>query len=164
MVLKQYRAIDSKTPGIPDKELTPGVDVTIGSNGSGISTGVGIAFAERYLENILKSEDENQVLLNYRTYVYCSDVDLMEGVSYEACSFAGAQKLGKLMLLCDISKVTNDGNVSTNFIEDLTKRFESMGFYVDTVKDGNNLKLIDKAILNAKKINQPSVLFFNTII
>ncbi len=162
--LKQYRNIDSNLPGYPDKELTPGIDVSIGSAGLGISNGVGLALAERYLRNIVKSEEEEQALIDYRTYVFCSDIDLMEGVSYEATSFAGAQKLDKFMLLCDISGITNDGEVKNNFIEDLEMRFESIGFYVGTVKDGSNLKLIDKAITNAKKSKKPSVVFFKTII
>lgn len=162
--LKQYRAVDSILPGYPDKDLTPGVDVSVGASGEGISMGVGMALAERYIENILKSEDEAQTLIDYRTYIYCSDVDLMKGVSYEATSFAGAQNLDKLMLLCDISSMTNDGSTQTTFIEDLELRFEAMGFYVDTVKDGNNLKLIDKAITNAKKSKKPSVIFFKTIL
>ncbi len=162
--LKQYRSLNSILPGFPDKDITVGVDATIGSAGLGISTGVGLALAERYIENILKSEEENEALIDYRTYIYCSDVDLMEGISYEATSFAGVQKLDKLMILCDLSGVTNDGSVATTFIEDLELRFSAIGFYVDTIKDGNNLKLIDKAITNAKKSKKPSILFFKTIL
>lgn len=161
--LKQFRSIDSKLPGYPEYEITPGVDITIGTPGMGIANAVGFALGERYIENILKSEDEMQQLINYRTFVFCSDIDLMKGVSYEASSFAGAQKLEKLMILCDVSKITNDGAVSEHFIEDMEERFESMGFYVNTIKD-TNLKNIDKAIMVAKKSKKPSILFFNTIL
>ncbi len=162
--LKQYKTIDAKLPGSPECEITPGIDISSGTPGMGIAHAVGMALAERYLENILISEDEAQELLNYRTYVYCSDMDLMKGVSYEATSFAGAQKLEKLMILCDLSKVTNDGTTKDNFIEDVEKRFLAMGFYVDTIKEGENLKAIDKAITIAKRSQKPSILFFHTIL
>ena len=162
--LKQYRSIDSILPGYPDADITPGVDVTIGTPGTGIANAVGMALAERYLENLIKTEDENQELINYHTYVYCSDIDLMKGVSYEATSFAGAQKLDKLTILCDISKVTNDGETTSAFIEDLETRFDALGFYIGKVKSTENLKNIDKAIASAKKSKKPSILFFNTII
>lgn len=162
--LKQYRNIDAKLPGSPEHEITPGIDITVGTPGMGIANAVGFALAERYIENILKSEEEEQALIDYRTYVYCSDVDLMKGVSYEATSFAGAQKLDKLMILCDISKVTNDGPIQEHFNEDLESRFEAMGFFTNTIKDTENLKSIDKAITSAKKSKKPSILFFNTIL
>lgn len=162
--LKQYRSIDSKLPGSLEYEITPGVDISVGTPGMGIANAVGMALAERYIENILISEDESQTLIDYRTYVYCSDIDLMKGVSYEAASFAGAQKLEKLMILCDVSKVTNDGSVSTHFIEDIKARFEAMGFFASEVKDTENLKNIDKAITTAKKSKKPSIIIFNTIL
>ncbi len=162
--LKQYRSIDSNLPGSPECEITPGVDVSTSTPGMGIANAVGMALAERYIENIIKSEDAEEELIDYRTYVYCSDIDLMKGVSYEAASFAGAQKLDKLMILCDVSKVTNDGAVTDHFVEDLESRFEAVGFYTDTIKDTENLKNIDKAITNAKKSKKPSVLFFHTIL
>lgn len=162
--LKQYRSIFAKLPGSPEYEITPGVDISVSTPGMGIANAVGSALAERYIENILKSEEEAQTLIDYRTYVYCSDVDLMKGVSYEATSFAGVQKLDKLIILCDISKVTNDGPTNDNFIEDLESRFESMGFYTATVKETENLKNIDKAITSAKKSKKPSVIFFSTVL
>lgn len=162
--LKQYRSIHSNLPGYPEYEMTPGVDITIGAPGVGIANAVGMCIAERYIENVLKSEDELQELIDYRTYVFCSDVDLMKGVSYEAASFAGTQKLEKLMILCDKSNVTNDGDGNTFFTEDVQARFEAMGFFVSTIKDTDNFKSIDKAIATAKKSKKPSLLLFNTTI
>ncbi len=162
--LKQFRSIDSKCPGHPEYGITPGVDMTTGALGQGIANAVGFAFGERYLESYIKKEEETQNLIDYRTYVLCGDGDLMEGISYEATSFAGAQKLDKFMILYDYNKMTNDGSTSTNFLEDIEMRFEAMGFYVDVVKDGTNLKAIDKAITNAKKSKKPSLIIFNTIL
>ncbi len=162
--LKTYRTFNSICPGHPEVELTKGVDMTTGPSGNGIASGVGIALAERYLENILKSEDENQTLLNFNTYILCSDTDLMEGISYEALSFTAKEKLDKLILLVDHNKVTNDGPIENTFNEQLEERFESLDFYVQSVKDGSNFKAIDKAITNAKKSKKPSVIFFNTIL
>ncbi len=162
--LKQYKSIDAKSPGSPEVEITPGIDISIGSYGMGIANAVGFALAERYFESILKSEEENETFIDYRTYVYCTDLDLMKGVSYEATSFAGVQKLDKLMILCDFSNVTNDGSTADNFKEDIEKRFESMGFYVNKIKDADNLKSIDKAITLAKKSKKPSLLLFQTVL
>ncbi len=162
--LKQYRSLDAITPGYPDSELTPGIDMTTGLFGEGIASGVGFALAKRYIKNILESEDENQQLIDYYTYVYCTDADLMEGISYEATSIAGVQKLNQFILLCDCSKITNDGSILNTFQEDLESRFDALGFKVLTVKDGNNLKSIDKAITTAKKSKKPTVIFFETIL
>lgn len=162
--LKQFRSIDSKCPGHPEYGITPGVDMTTGALGQGIANAVGFAFGERYIENLLKSEDEEQTLIDFRTYCLCGDGDMMEGISYEAASFAGTQKLDKLMLLYDYNKMTNDGSIDTDFLEDVETRFEAMGFYTTIVKDGTNLKSIDKAITSAKKSKKPSLVIFNTIL
>lgn len=162
--LKNFRSVDFKTPGHPEYGITPGVDISTGMLGQGIANAVGMAMAERYIRNIMNSEDEAQELIDYRTYVLCGDGDLMEGISYEAASFAGAQKLEKLMILYDCNKMTNDGGIDTVFLEDIELRFEAMGFYVDVIKDGTNLKSIDKAISAAKKSKKPSILIFHTIL
>ncbi len=162
--LKQFRSIDSKCPGHPEYGVTPGVDMTTGALGQGIANAVGFALGERYIESYIKKEEETQNLIDYRTYVLCGDGDLMEGISYEATSFAGTQKLEKLIILYDCNKMTNDGSIDTCFLEDIEMCFEAMGFYVDTVKDGTNLKAIDKAITAAKKSKKPSLIIFNTIL
>ncbi len=162
--LQTFRSIDSILPGHPEYGLTPGVDMSTGALGQGIANAVGIALAERYIRNLILEEDEHQKLIDFRTYVLCGDGDLMEGISYEACSFAGAQKLDKLILLYDCNKMTNDGSISNVFNDDCVKRFESIGFYVEVVKDSTNVKMIDKSISNAKKSKKPSLLIFNTIL
>ncbi len=162
--LKTYRTFNSICPGHPEVELTKGIDITTGPSGNGIASAVGIALAERYLENILKSEDENQALINFNTYVLCNDTDLMEGIAYEALSFAAKEKLDKFILLVDHSKVTNDGPIENTFLEELTTRFDALDFHIENVKDGANFKAIDKAITNAKKSKKPSVIIFNTIL
>lgn len=162
--LKQYRSIDAKLPGYPEAFITPGVDVTIGTSGGGIACAAGMALIERYERSILNKEDENQELIDYYTYCFCSDTDLMKGLSYEATSFVSKEKLNKFILLCDISGVTNDGSVDTTFKEDLETRFDALDFSVFTVKDATNLKSIDRALTNARKSKKPSVIFFHTII
>lgn len=163
--LKSFRRLNSITPGHPEYGVTPGVDCTTGPLGQGIGQAVGMALSERYINNLLNTEEEKkQNLLDYYTYVLCSDGDLMEGISYEALSFAGAQKLNKLILLYDDNNMSIDGSLETTFNEDVAKRFESMGFNVIIVKDGNNLGLIDKAIIAAKKSNKPSIVVCKTIL
>ena len=163
--LKSFRRLNSITPGHPEYGVTPGIECTTGPLGQGIGQAVGIALAERYIRTILnKEEEKKQNLIDYYTYVLCSDGDLMEGISYEALSFAGAQKLNKLILLYDDNNMSIDGSLETTFNEDIQKRFESMGFNVIIVKDGSNLSLIDKAIISAKKSNKPSIIVCKTIL
>lgn len=157
--LKNFRQIDSNTPGHPEIGITPGVDCSTGPLGQGIATAVGIAAAERYL-----SEKFNK-LLDYKTYVLCGEGDLMEGISYEACSLAGNLKLGNLIVLYDSNNVTLDGDAKKSFDEDILKRFDAMGWHTDMVADGNNPILIDMAISKAKRrTDKPSFIEIKTII
>lgn len=157
--LKNFRQIDSITPGHPEVNITPGVDCSTGPLGQGIATAVGIAAAEKYL-----SEKFNN-LLDYKTYVLCGEGDLMEGISYEACSLAGNLKLGNLIVLYDSNNVTLDGDANKSFDEDILKRFDSMGWHTDMVADGNNSILIDMAISKAKRrTDKPSFIQIKTII
>ena len=157
--LKNFRQIDSNTPGHPETGITPGVDCSTGPLGQGIATAVGIAAAERYL-----SEKFNK-LLDYKTYVLCGEGDLMEGISYEACSLAGNLKLGNLIVLYDSNNVTLDGDAKKSFDEDILKRFDAMGWHTDMVVDGNNPILIDMAISKAKRrTDKPSFIEIKTII
>ena len=162
--LKQFRIIDSKCPGHPEYGMTPGVDISTGALGQGIANAVGFALGERFLRNYVKKEEETLNFIDYRTYVLCGDGDLMEGISYEAASFAGTQKLDKLMILYDCNKMTNDGGIDTTFLEEVELRFEAMGFFTSIVKDGANIKAIDKAIIAAKKSKKPSLIIFSTIL
>ncbi len=161
--LKEYKSISGFTPAYPELS-TNGIDISIGTPGMGISNAVGIALGERYLENTLKQEDEKQSLINFNTYVICNDADLMKGVSYEATSFASAQKLDKLIILCDRTNIISDGKVDNTFTENLIERFQSLDFFVKEVKDASKIKEIDKAINAAKKSNKPSIIIFNTIL
>lgn len=157
--LKNFRQIDSITPGHPEKGVTPGVDVSTGPLGQGFATAVGICAAEKYLNNKFNG------LIDYKTYVLCGDGDLMEGVSYEAAALAGNLKLNNLIVLYDSNKTTLDGSLTSTSNEDVLKRFEAQGWYTDLVEDGNNSFLIDRAIARAKRVNEkPAIIEIRTII
>ena len=163
--LKRFRRINSITPGHPEYKVTPGVECTTGPLGQGVATAVGMALGERYLEKLLEEEEDGkQDLIDYYTYVMCSDGDLMEGLSYEALSFAGAQKLNKLIILYDDNNMSIDGSLETTFNENMEQRFASIGFETIEVKDGNNLVMIDKALSQARKNNKPTIVVFKTIL
>ena len=168
--LKNYRKLNSNTPGHPEIS-TLGVEVTTGALGEGFATSVGLALAEKIYENKFNRKPKNFFdkktvpLVDYYTYVYVSDGDLMEGISYEAASFAGNMNLGKLIVLYDSNKFTMDKSTSETFSEDVLSRFSSMGWHTQYVKNGNSIKDISKAIEKAKsnKIN-PSIIKIDTII
>ncbi len=150
--LKRFRQIDSITPGHPEYGVTPGVDCTTGPLGEGIATAVGMAMAEANLRTRYKG------IIDHYTYVLCGDGDLMEGISYEACSLAGTQKLNKLIVLYDSNNICLDGKTSDSFNENIAMRFISQGWNVITVEDGNNYELISKAIEEAKKQDEKPTL------
>ncbi len=157
--LKNFRQIDSITPGHPEVGVTPGVDCSTGPLGQGIAVAVGMAAAERFLSNKFNG------LFNYKTYVLVGEGDLMEGVSYEACSLAGHLQLGNLIVLYDSNDVTLDSDLNKSFSEDVLKRFDAMGWHTDVVLDGNNSILIDMAISKAKARNdKPSFIQIKTTI
>lgn len=163
--LRSFRRLNSITPGHPEYGVTPGVECSTGPLGQGVATAVGMALAERYIRLLLDIEEEKkQQLINYKTYVMCSDGDLMEGVSYEALSFAGAQKLNNLVVLYDDNNMSIDGTLEKTFNENIEKRFDAIGFDVITVKDGANLKQIDKALNKAHKSTKPVIIIFKTIL
>ena len=163
--LKSFRRINSITPGHPEYKITPGVECTTGPLGQGIAQAVGMALAERYIEKLLdEEEDKKQQLIDYYTYVLCSDGDLMEGISYEALSFAGAQKLNKLILLYDDNNMSIDGSLENTFNEDMELRFKSIGFEVIIVKDVNDFEMVDKSLAQARKNGKPTIVVFKTIL
>lgn len=162
--LKSFRELNSITPGHPEVGLTPGVDVSTGPLGQGLANAVGMALAERYLRNLLKVYDKNCNLIDYYTYCLCGDGDLMEGVAAEAASFAGVQNLDKLIVIYDSNKVCLDGNTKITFDEDVASRFESYGFYVIEVSNGESVKAISRAISEAKKYKKPALIIVNTVI
>lgn len=168
--LKNYRHLNSKTPGHPEI-TTMGVDASTGSLGQGFATAVGMALAEKIYENKFNLKKKNKfdkktkLLVNYYTYVLVSDGDLMEGISYEAASLAGELKLEKLIVLYDSNKVSLDGSTNNVFDEDVLGRFSSMGWHTQLVKNGNSVSAIDKAIQKAKhETARPSIIKINTVI
>ena len=162
--LKHFRDLNSLTPGHPEYKVTPGVDASTGPLGQGIGMAVGMALAERYLSAIVNIEDKNSDLIDYYTYCFCGEGDLMEGVSYEALSFASTQNLNKLILLYDKNDVSLDSETNITFTEDIYCRFEALDFNIIDVKDGSDYKEVSKAIKNAKKSNRPSIIICHTII
>ena len=169
--LKNYRKFESKTPGQPEIK-TPGVDLNTGLCGEGLASAVGIALAEKIYEEKYnyKSKgffDKNKLskLFDYYTYVLVGDGDLMEGVSYEAASFAGTQQLGKLIVLYDSNDISENGPISNTFNEGILSRFSSMGWQTIFVKNGSSVNEIDKAIKKAKSDTEhPTIIQIKTII
>ena len=169
--LKNYRKFESKTPGQPEIK-TPGVDLNTGLCGEGLASAVGIALAEKIYEEKYnyKSKglfDKNKLskLFDYYTYVLVGDGDLMEGVSYEAASFAGTQQLGKLIVLYDSNDISENGPISNTFNEGVLSRFSSMGWQTIFVKNGSSVNEIDKAIKKAKSDTEhPTIIQIKTII
>ena len=162
--LKHFRELNSLTPGHPEYRVTPGVDASTGPLGEGIGMVVGMALAERYLRTISNIEKKNSNLIDYYTYCLCGDGDLMEGISYEALSFASAQNLNKLIILYDCNHVSLDSDTTNTFTEDIEIRFEALNFNILNVKNGNDYNEISKAIKQAKKSNRPTIIICNTTI
>jgi transketolase len=161
--LKNFRQLDSKTPGHPEYKHTPGVEVTTGPLGQGIASAVGMAFAESYLANKFNNCDFN--LIDHFTYVLCGDGCLMEGITSEAISLAGNLKLGKLIILYDSNNITIEGNTKITFTENVLDKFKACGWHAQKVFDANNLLEINNAIENAKKnLSQPSIIEIKSII
>lgn len=158
-----FRQWGSRTPGHPEYHFTPGVEVTTGPLGQGISMAVGMAIAEAHLAARFNRPDCS--IVDHYTFVIASDGDLMEGVAAEACSLAGHLRLGKLIVLYDDNGVSLAGSTSLSFTEDVGKRFKAYGWQVLRVKDGNNVNAIDAALRRAKaEDTQPSIIFVCTTI
>lgn len=160
--LKKFRQLDSLTPGHPEYHWTKGVDATSGPLGQGIAQAVGMALAE---ESIAANYSDGKKIMNHYTYVLCGDGCLQEGLSQEAISFAGHQKLNKLILFYDANQVTLDGGLDLSFSENVKGRFLASGWDVLEVNDGNDLKAIDEAIAKAKKSkDKPTMIMVHTVI
>jgi transketolase len=161
--LKQFRQIHSKTPGHPESNLTPGIEVTTGPLGQGFANGVGMAMAEAFLAAHYNRGDHS--LMNHFTYSIVSDGDLMEGIASEAASLAGHLKLGKLIYLYDDNHISLDGPTSLAFTEDRMKRFDAYGWHTQHVADGNDLDAIEAAIRAAQaETERPSIISVQTVI
>ena len=159
--LKDFRQLDSKTPGHPEYGHTRGVEATTGPLGQGISTGVGMAMAEAHLAAKFNKDDFN--IIDHYTYILSGDGCLMEGISNEAASLAGTLKLGKLIVLYDSNSISIEGSTELAFTENVRKRFEALGWETLYVEDGNDVEKIEEAINQAKKnTNQPSLIEIRT--
>ncbi len=159
--LKNFRQLDSITPGHPEYDLDRGIESASGPLGQGIACAVGMALAESYLAAHFNRPGYDVV--DHYTYALCGDGCLMEGVSSEAASLAGTLKLGKLVLLYDCNNITIEGDTKTSFDEDVIKRFEAYGWQTITVEDGNDIDAIDAAIKEAKaETGKPSIIRVKT--
>ena len=146
--LKNFRQWNSRTPGHPEALLTPGVETTTGPLGQGITNAVGMAVAQDFLAATFNKSDVS--LLDHYIYVIASDGDMMEGVSHEASSFAGHQRLGKLIVFYDDNNISIDGSTNLAFTEDVGKRYEAYGWHVQYLDNVNDLEAMDKVIVNAQ--------------
>ena len=158
--LKAFRQLGSKTPGHPECDVTPGVETTTGPLGQGIANAVGMAMAEKILAKKFNKKEID--LIDHYTYVFCGDGCLMEGISHEVCSFAGTQKLNKLIMLYDDNEISIDGRVEGWFTDDTPGRFESYGWKVIREIDGHNFESIDQALKEAKKSDKPTLICCKT--
>ena len=158
--IKRFRQLGSKTPGHPEYGETPGVETTTGPLGAGFSMGVGMAMAVEHLAAMYNQP--SYPVVDHFIYGIVSDGDLMEGVSSEAASLAGHQKLGRLIYLYDDNHITIDGTTELAFTEDRVKRFEAYGWHTRVVADGNDVAAVDQAIAAAKKDPRPSLIACRT--
>jgi transketolase len=159
--IKQFRQWGSRTPGHPEKGVTPGIETTTGPLGQGFGNGVGLAMAEAHLAAC--HNRPGLEIVNHFTYGIVSDGDLMEGVSSEAASLAGHLKLGKLIYLYDDNHVTLSAGTDLTFTEDRARRFGAYGWHTQTVADGNDLAAIDRALRAARgETEHPSLILVRT--
>jgi len=154
--LKRFRQWDSRTPGHPERGLTPGVETTTGPLGQGFANGVGMALAERFLAASFNQPDFP--IFDHHTYAIVSDGDLMEGVSHEAASLAGHLGLGKIIYLYDDNEISIEGSTDITFTEDVPNRFRAYGWHVQEV-DAYDLDGIEAAIRAAQEeTERPSLI------
>lgn len=160
--LKKFRKINSTTPGHPELNISKRIEATTGALGQGFATSIGMAIAEKYLEE--KYNTKQTTLFNYNIYCLCGDGDLMEGISYEAAAFAGENKLDNLIVLYDANKVTLDGKLDKDYNSKIADMYIALGWEVLSVKDGNKISEIDKALETANKSKKPVLIIVNTVI
>lgn len=157
--IKNFRQLDSKTPGHPEYGHTPGVETTTGPLGQGIGNAVGMALAESLLAEEFNKEN---TLIDHFVYALAGDGDLMEGVSYEAASIAGHLGLGRLIVIYDSNDITIEGSTELTFSEDVEKRFQAQNWHVQKI-DGHDFNAIERAILAAKDESaRPSIIIART--
>jgi transketolase len=156
--LKNFRQLGSKTAGHPEYGHAAGIETTTGPLGQGIATAVGMALAERQLRARFGAE-----LVDHRTYVIASDGDLMEGVSHEACSLAGHQKLDRLIVLYDDNQISIDGSTELAFSDDTLERFAAYGWN-STAIDGHDPAQVEQALEEARGSDRPTLIACRTVI
>jgi len=159
--LKQFRQLDSKTPGHPEYGHTDGIEITTGPLGQGIANAVGFAMAEAYTANQVNSEMCE--LIDHKVYCLCGDGDLQEGISYEACSLAGHLKLKDMVLIYDSNHITIEGDTSIAWSEDVEARFLAQNWDVKKI-NGHCYDEIEKALDEIKTATKPTIIIANTII
>jgi transketolase len=159
--LKAFRQLDSKTPGHPEYGHTDGVEITTGPLGQGIANAVGFAMAQKYTAHQVNSETCE--LIDHKVYCLCGDGDLQEGISYEACSLAGHNKLDNLVLIYDSNCITIEGDTSIAWSENVEQRFLAQGWEVKTI-NGHCYDDIEKVLNEVKTATKPTLIIANTII
>ena len=160
--LKDFRKLKSKTPGHPEYDIDYGIETTTGPLGQGIANAVGMAIAEKRLAAEFNSQDIKPV--DHYTYAFLGDGCLMEGISHEACSFAGTHELGKLICFYDQNGISIDGEIDNWFTDNSEKRFDSYGWQTISV-DGHDIDAVDQAIKSAKEEKaKPTMIFCRTTI
>ena len=159
--IQQFRQWGSRTPGHPERGVTPGVEITTGPLGQGFANGVGMAMAEAHLA--ARFNRPGHEIVNHYTYAIVSDGDMMEGVASEAASLAGHLKLGKLIYLYDNNHVSLAASTDISFSEDRARRFDAYEWHTVTVEDGNDLQSIENAIREAQAEKaRPSLILVRT--
>lgn len=158
--IKQFRQWGSLTPGHPEVHHTAGVETTTGPLGQGVANGVGMAMAYSFLASKFNKPDYK--VFDHFIYVLCSDGEIMEGISHEACALAGHNKLGNLILLYDNNKISIEGSTDITMSEDVALRYEAYGWHVQIVDDVNDLDVLETAIIEAKKDDRPSIILVST--
>lgn len=161
--LKNFRQLNSKTPGHPEHGHTPGVETTTGPLGQGLANAVGMALAERILAS--QYNRDGLELVDHYTYAFAGDGCLMEGISHEACSLAGTLGLGKLIVFYDDNGISIDGKVESWFTDDSASRFKAYNWEVIDAVDGHDMAAIEQAIIKARaNASQPTLIICKTII
>ena len=159
--LKNFRQLDSLTPGHPEFGHTAGIEITTGPLGQGVANAVGFSMASKFVGAQVNSE--TAALIDHNVYCLCGDGDLEEGISYEAASIAGHNKLDNLIVIYDSNRITIEGSTDLSISEDIRKRFEAQAWEVLEI-DGHNFDEIDAALTQAKASDKPVIIIANTII
>ena len=161
--IRAFRQWGSATPGHPELGHTPGVETTTGPLGQGVANSVGMALAERWLAH--RFNRPGHEIVNHHTWAFCSDGDLMEGISHEAADLAGHQRLGKLTWVFDDNRITIEGSTDLATSIDQAKRFEGYGWHVVRVDDGEDVEALERALVEARdEIERPSLVILKTTI